>query len=157
MISYLENYQFGIPGKVLEIAIGDDQWNPTVPKGKYGKKPDEPWLGRRIIVEWMRGNFPPVGKIAVVPRSMRKATGEVRQTVERIKPKRVTRFMQVIGDDSNWKKCKGDLRQRATKEASNPTPEKIRAGKSTSQRSQIATSVLSGESLYVERARQAFH
>ncbi|MGC2467108.1 MAG: hypothetical protein WA517_18085 [Candidatus Acidiferrum sp.] len=156
VIPYLENYQFGIPGKVLEIAIGDDQWNPTVPKGKYAKKPDEPWLGRRINVEWMQGHFPPADKIAVVPRSMRKATGEVRQTVERIKPKRVTRFMQIIEDDTNWKKYKGDPRQNATRAVSKPTPEKIRAGGSKNQRSPIAASVLSGNSLYVERARQAF-
>src|SRR6267143_1446183 len=54
VIPYLENYQFGIPGKVIEVAIGDDEWNPTVPKGKYSKNPEEPWLGRRIRVEWMQ-------------------------------------------------------------------------------------------------------
>src|ERR1700723_2037863 len=79
VIPYLKNYRFGTPGKVVQIDIGDKQWDETVPRGN-GK-----WrLGRRIKVEWVQGKFPPVGTVAVVPKNMRKATGEVRQTLETV-------------------------------------------------------------------------
>jgi hypothetical protein len=156
VIPYLEHYQFGIPGKVVEVAIRDTEWNPTVPKGKYSKNPEEPSLGRRIRVEWMRDNVPPVDKIAEVPQSMRKATGKVRQTVEHVRPKRVAHFMQIIKDGKNWKTYKGYSRQSTIQAPSKSTPEKIRAGVSKNKEAPNAASVLSGNSLYVQRAREVF-
>ena len=57
VIPYLENYQFGIPGKVVEVAIGDEQWNPTVPKGQYAKVPDRAWLGEESKLNGSREIF----------------------------------------------------------------------------------------------------
>jgi hypothetical protein len=42
------------------VAVKDDVWNPTVPKGGYSGNPDEPWLGRRIEVAWLTQEVPPL-------------------------------------------------------------------------------------------------
>jgi hypothetical protein len=146
VIPYLQQFRFGTPGKIVELAIKDDQWNPTA----RGDEPGKWRLGRRIKVEWLEGDFPPVGSIAVVPEHMRRATGEVRQTIERIRPKRLARFMKIIEDKENWKKYKTTSGQTSSK----PTPEKIR--KRAKSGSSSAASALSGNDLYIERAREAF-
>src|ERR1700677_4047574 len=87
VIPYLMDFRFGTPGKVVQVAIGDDEWNPTVRKGAFGDYPPEDRYGRRVIVEWMRGQFPSNGNIAVVPKGHRTRNGEVHHTIERIKPK----------------------------------------------------------------------
>jgi hypothetical protein len=157
VIPYLENYEFGIPGKVVELAIRDNQWNPTAFKGKHSKNPGEPWLGRRIKVEWMQdSSFPPLNTIAVVPKSMRKTTGEVRQTLEHVRSKRVAHFMGIIKDPKNWKTYKTNVPHGGVQPSGKSTPEKIRAGVSKNKIASDAASVLSGNSLYVQRAREAF-
>lgn len=149
VIPYLQEFRFGTPGKVVELAIKDDEWKPTA-RGQQGK-----WrLGRRIKVEWMNGDFPPVGSIAVVPESMRRATGEVRQTIERIRPKRLARFMKIIQGKENWQKYKIAQSQTETQSFKKSTPEKIKR-KATSG-SSVAASALSGSDLYIKRAREAF-
>jgi|SRR5580692_2000859 hypothetical protein len=154
VIPYLKRYRFGVPGKVTKVAIGDDEWNPTLPKNKYGTYPSEARLGRRILVEWMKSEFSLSPKVAVVPKKMRTEGGEVRQTVERVKAKRVARFLQIITDTKNWKDYKAYSRQGEPRELTKSTPEKIRAGKNN--QGQGAASVLSGNSLYVKRAREVF-
>jgi|SRR5271169_5108370 len=150
VIPYLQQFRFGTPGKVVELSIKDDQWNPTVPADRRDK-----WeLGRRIKVEWMEGDFPPVGTIAVVPENMRGAIGEVRQTVERIRPKRLARFMKIIKDKTNWKKYKSGPGERTIQTSRKPTPEKIRHRAKNGSSSIV--SALSGNDLYLERARDAF-
>jgi hypothetical protein len=145
VIPYLKDYRFGVPGKVLRVAIRDDEWNPTSREGEYG---------RRIAVKWMRGQFPPFHKIAVVPVNLRTGGGEVQQTVERVKSKRVARFMQIIENERNWKTYKTSSGQNASQKTSKPTAEKIRAGKS--RHSPVAASLLEGNRLYIKRAREAF-
>jgi hypothetical protein len=153
VIPYLREYRFGTPGRVVEIAIRDEQWDDTV-IGNSGQGTNKWRLGRRIKVEWMRGKFPPVGHIAVVPENMRRATGEVRQTLERVTAKRLARFMKIIQDKDSWQKYTIAPGQTTIQTSNKPTPEKIR--RKAAKGSPIAVSALSGNDLYIERAREAF-
>jgi hypothetical protein len=153
---YLEKFRFGTPGRVVSVAIDDDEWNPTTVAEEKSKQPGEPRLGRRINVKWMKGDFPPTGIIAVVPRGMRKGTGLVRQTVEHVRQERYAQFLKILKDQRNWKPYKANARPSAVQASSKTTPEKIRAGKGKSKQSSSAISMLTGDSLYVQRAREAF-
>jgi hypothetical protein len=153
---YLEKFRFGTPGRVVSVAVDDDEWNPTAVGGENSKQPGEPGLGRRINVEWMKEDFPPTGMIAVVPKRMRKGTGLVRQTVEHVTHERYTQFLEILKDQRNWKPYKANARPSVVQASSKTTPEKIRAGKDRGKQNVSAASVLAGDSLYIQRAREAF-
>jgi hypothetical protein len=87
---------------------------------------------------------------------MRHPNGEVHQTIEPLSNERYARFIQIIKDQRNWKTYKSYTRQGATQTPSKSTPEKIRAGKSKNKQAPDAASVLTGNGLYIKRARDAF-
>jgi hypothetical protein len=156
VIPYLQRNRFGTPGKVVRVAVSDSDWQPTVEKRHYRGSPGEPGLGRRIYVEWLTSGTPPSGKVAQVPRGMRHPNGEVHQTIEPLSNERYARFIQIIKDQRNWKTYKSYTRQGATQTPSKSTPEKIRAGKRKNKQAPDAASLLTGNSLYIKRAREAF-
>jgi hypothetical protein len=102
IIPYLLRYRFGIPGEVVRVAVADSEWNPTVAKGGYADNLDEPELGRRIHVKWLENGVPPPDKIALVPPTDRTSGGEVKHTIEVLRPDRYARFMKIIGNPANW-------------------------------------------------------
>lgn len=53
-------------------------------------------------MRWLETNVPPLDKIAGVPAGARTSGGEVKQTIEALKPDRCARFLQIIADSSNW-------------------------------------------------------
>ena len=153
IIPYLMDHTFGIPGVVKGVAIRDAQWNPTVPKGEYSGNRDEAELGRRIEVEWLTKGVQPADRVAVMPKSLRKLTGEVRQTIEHVRSKRYAYFMGIIGNRGNWKKYQppqakgyavvnGSESESPKRDLENKLP--------------TTASFLSGQDLYLERARRAF-
>jgi hypothetical protein len=102
IVPYLLRYRFGIPGEVVKVAITDVEWRPTVQKGGYAPHPDEPQLGRRIEVRWLRDRVPPLDKIVVVPIKNRIPGGMAKQTIDPLKPDKYAKFMAVIEDRANW-------------------------------------------------------
>jgi hypothetical protein len=98
---YLMRYRFGIPGEVVKIAIADSEWKPTAPKGTYRRNFHEAELGRRIELKWLEKGAPPRDKVALVPAGMRTSGGEVKQTIERLRPERFARFTEIIRNPSN--------------------------------------------------------
>jgi hypothetical protein len=125
VIPYLMHHRFGLPGKVTSVAVSDADWKPTVEKGRYQGNRREAELGRRIYVEWMSNGTPPPDKIAIVPRKMRHANGEVHQSIEPLNPERFGRFMDILKDRKNWRDYEGN-RERSTKRTDNtPTADKI--------------------------------
>jgi hypothetical protein len=102
IIPYLLRYRFGIPGEVQKVAVADSEWNPTVAKGGYADNPDEPELGRRILVKWLESSVPPPDKVSVVPPPDRISGGMVKKSIFPLRPDIYTRFMKIIGDPTNW-------------------------------------------------------
>jgi hypothetical protein len=152
VIPYLTNFRFGIPGRVLRLAIRDEEWNPTVQKGTYGDYPPEDRLGRRVMVEWLRGPFPSNGDIAVVPKGLRTRNGEVHHTIERIKRKRLARFLRILADRKNYRPYKNSMSQVSEKFFDRTDKRPVKREDVLSAK---AVSV-DGDTLYLERARAAF-
>jgi hypothetical protein len=152
IIPYLMEHRFGIPGIVTRVAIKDSEWNPTVPTGGYSRAPDEPGLGRRIEVEWLRKGVPPFGKIAVMPKNMQKPRGAVRATIEPVRPDRYVQFMKIISDQKNWKVYENSGVAGEKPIVAGDGRLKPTAGGTLSR----AASFLAGQELYLERARRAF-
>jgi hypothetical protein len=151
VIPYLLPNRFGIPGKVVEVAIRDKQWNPTVAKGDYANNRSEPELGRRINVEWLSKGVHGADQVAIVPRKLRTPGGEVKQTIEPIKPERRKRFMSVISNPANWV-----LYQHSN--AVHPagrTPEQVLKSDGPPDAPLNPDSLLAGDKPYMRRARQA--
>jgi hypothetical protein len=119
IIPYLQHNQFGTPGEVIRVAVSDADWQPTVEKRHAGGHPGEPGLGRRIHVKWLKSELPPEDTIAVVPRKMRYANGEVHQAIELLNPERYARFMEIIRNQANWKLYKPLAQNRAHTSVSN--------------------------------------
>jgi hypothetical protein len=134
VVPYILPYKFGTPGRVLSVEIADEQWKPTVKKGGYARNPDEPELGRRIQVEWLKSG-PTPDKVALVPLRMRTNGGEVKQTIEPITSSRYARFKNIFGNPKNWK----------TYEVNSSGPN----GASPH-------SLFVGDALYQQRAKEAF-
>lgn len=156
VIPYLMHNRFGVPGKVTSVAVSDADWKPTVEKGRYRGNLREAELGRRIYVEWMSNGTLPSDKIAIVPRKMRHANGEVHQSIEPLNPQRFGRFMDILKDRKNWRDYQGDT-ERSTKRTDNtPTPDKIHLKQGKTREPATAASLLTGNRLYLERARDAF-
>jgi hypothetical protein len=153
VIPYLLPNRFGVPGKVLRVAIRDDEWKPTVPKGGYANNPTEPELGRRINVKWLSQGVPGANQVAVVPKNMRTAGGEVKQTIEFVRPKRRQRFMNIISNPANWR-VYGPLHGGG--KPAGHTPEQTLKRQGSDSASREPDSAFGGSKLYVERARKAF-
>lgn len=151
IIPYLLPNRFGVPGKVVEVAIKDEQWNPTVPKGGYENNLSEAELGRRINVEWLSKGVPGADQVAIVPRKLRTSGGEVKQTIESIKPERRKRFMSIISNQTNWRLYRpGGVRSELRK-----SKQAVKGGGLRSAPTKDDSS-LAGAKLYIERARKAF-
>jgi hypothetical protein len=139
-------HTFGVPGIVKRVAVQDTEWKPTVGKGGYSGNPEEIELGRRTEVDWLKKGVPPLDEVAVMPEGIRNSTGEVRATIEPIRSKRYARFMEIIGDHSNWEKY-------ASEKLASPVETAIRdrdvAGSGVA-------SFLAGHTPYLVRAREEF-
>jgi hypothetical protein len=151
VIPYLNRNRFGIPGRVLRVAVSDDEWEPTVEKGRYKTNPDEAELGRRIHVEWLDKGVPPSGSIAVVPRNIRHANGEVHQAIESLNSERLKRFTDIIENPKNWKRFDTGVDEQ--RKPNSATPEKVRLNTATNAAGQSAA--LLGDAQYLTRARDA--
>jgi 5-methylcytosine-specific restriction enzyme A len=101
VIPYLRKWRFGVPGRIIRKALTNAEWNPT---GNSDRDPDKPGLGRRIHVRWLTNGAPPLDKIAVVPRPLRKGhtRGMVASSVESLKPERYNQFMKILRNRENW-------------------------------------------------------
>lgn len=102
VIPYLRNYTFGVPGKVVRVAAGDEEWSPTVSAGNDTEYPGQWTLGRRIKVEWLEKEVP-FDKVAVVPKAMRWRGGVIRPAIEPLNEQRFARIMRIIRRPANWR------------------------------------------------------
>jgi len=122
VIPYLLCYRFGIPAEVVRVAVADAEWRPTVEKGGYAHDSDEPELGRRVEVKWLKKGMPPPAKIAVVPSPLRTSGGMVKQTIEILRPDRYARFMEIICNPANWQPYAPATKQTEPADDEQPEP-----------------------------------
>src|SRR5271166_3615926 len=102
IVPFLLRWRIGPVGTVTGLQIADSEWNPTVEQGKYADNPDEPELGRRILVNWDIAGMPPGGKAALVPVATRPNRPLARRTIEELLPDQYERLCSVLGDATNW-------------------------------------------------------
>src|ERR1700733_23901 len=155
IIPFLRHHTFGVPGIVKRIAITDDEWNPTVSKGGFARNRSESELGRRIEVEWLKKGVPPLDKVAVMPSSVRRHFGEVRASIEPVRPIRYARFMKIISGRRNWKKYESE-KPSVDLTAATKGGRAARPIRDNRPEQRDAASLLVGHELYLERARDAF-
>jgi hypothetical protein len=98
IVVQLRNHRVGRIGEVVRKAIGDNEWNPTVPPSKehpFGGK------GRRIEVRWDLNVGPTDPEtVVLLPTCSRLAL--VRPTICRIDPKAFDCVVKAMKDDANW-------------------------------------------------------
>jgi hypothetical protein len=155
VIPYLRDYTFGIPGTVIRVAAEDSDWQPTVAAGNDTDYPDEATLGRRIEVKWFEEGVPSFDQVALAPKKMQRSGIVIRQAIEPLNRQRFADIMRIVRTPGNWRPYR-QVQASVGNTSSKTTPEKIRAGKGKSKQRSGATSVLAGDSLYVQRAREAF-
>ncbi len=96
----LSDHRVGRIGKVVNLAIGDDEWNPLVPKD--ATLPDGE-MGRRILVRWDMLTGPDDREMIVaLPESAQLTAGELRPTLAEIRSRSVDELKHVMNDRANW-------------------------------------------------------
>lgn len=97
----LRNYRVGRIGQITGKAIGDNEWDPLVPRSlvvedmKYGA------MGRRIFVRWELTTGPD-NQDLVVQLPEGKRFREVMGTVARISSMTVDQLRKIMNDPKNW-------------------------------------------------------
>jgi hypothetical protein len=98
IVVQLRNHRVGRVGEVVRKAIGDGEWNPTVPPSKespHGGK------GRRIEVRWDLNIGPPDPEtVVLLPTASRLSV--VRPTICRIDSTAFDSVVKAMKDDANW-------------------------------------------------------
>ena len=117
VIPFLKDWTIGPVGIIKRLRIGDDQWDPTVPAGKYIRNPIDSELGRRIDVEWVTYEMPESGLVAVIPPKSRLNRPESRHTVSRLTVDRFNQLVKVLGDPKNWIEAPISRRERTPRTA----------------------------------------
>ena len=87
-------------GEVTGKAIGDNEWNPLVPRTR-----DEPdgEMGRRILVRWDLSTGPDNrDEIVLLPEGSRFTSGELRPTIAEIKSQSLDDLRAAMNDEANW-------------------------------------------------------
>ncbi|MCY4427027.1 MAG: endonuclease NucS [Halieaceae bacterium] len=96
----LRNHRVGRIGQITGKAIGDDEWDPLVPRSP-GMTDGE--MGRRILVRWELTTGPDNQELVVqLPEENRLNIGELRPTVARVFSLTSDKLRMVMNDQENW-------------------------------------------------------
>ena len=96
----LQEHRIGRIGEVTGKAIGDDQWEPLVPRGP--QLPDGE-MGRRILLRWDLTTGPDDRDLVIqIPPESVFTNGELRPTVSRIRSRSIDEVRKVMNDPQNW-------------------------------------------------------
>jgi hypothetical protein len=100
IIPCLLEWRIGPVGTVREVRVADSQWNATVDQGAYLKNPEEPELGRRILVTWETAGMPRNGRCALVPSEQRPTKPLSRHASERLTAEEFRTLRSVLSNPS---------------------------------------------------------
>lgn len=98
----LSGHRVGRLGQITDKKIGDDEWNPLVPKNERLGLPLGD-LGRRILVRWELTVGPDSQNYVVqLPDGKRFNSGELLKTISRIRSIEIGDLRKQMNDSSNW-------------------------------------------------------
>ena len=102
----LQYRRVGRMGQITGKAIGDDEWNPLVPKRI---KPPNGEMGRRILVRWELTTGPESQDLIIqMPDDRRfQFPTEVRPTISQITSMTVDDLREIMNDEKNWVSLSG--------------------------------------------------
>lgn len=96
----LKNHRVGRLGQVTGKAIGDEDWDPLVPRSRSEPEGE---MGRRIFVRWDLTVGPDNKEMIVaLPENCRFTQGEYRTTISEVASVDIDKLCQVMNDPSNW-------------------------------------------------------
>ena len=96
----LSNNCVGRIGKITGKAIGDDEWDPLVPRSR--EMPDGE-MGRRILVRWELTTGPDNQDLIVqLPEGNRFKGAKLRLTIAKISSMTVDRLRALMNNQENW-------------------------------------------------------
>jgi hypothetical protein len=96
----LKGHRVGRIGEVTGKAVGDDDWDPLVPRSR-----DEPdgEIGRRVFVRWELETGPDDRKLVVaLPDGDRLPPGKLRRAIAELDPRCLPRLRRAMNEASNW-------------------------------------------------------
>lgn len=100
IVASLPRWRVGRIGQIVELAIGDDEWNPIIRPTRerpYGEN------GRRILVRWDLAAGPEdPSKVVLIPQHARWNGGQATGTIRRLPVDLVPRVQKAMRDESNW-------------------------------------------------------
>ena len=99
----LRDYRVGRIGQITGKAIGDDEWDPLVPRNLAIKDMEDGEMGRRIFVRWELTTGPDNQDLVVqLPEENRFNRGELRGAVARISSMKIGQLRKLMNDPKNW-------------------------------------------------------
>lgn len=100
VIVQLQGNRVGRIGEVVRLAVGDNEWDPLVPKSKREPLGE---MGRRIIARWDLVNGPADPDMVVhLPPNARLTPGILRPTVCAVPRQLFKRIERAVADKANW-------------------------------------------------------
>ena len=103
VIVALKNNRVGRIGQITGKAIGDNEWDPLVPKVPKSSDMRYGEMGRRILVRWELTTGPDNQDLVVqLPEGNRFNNGELRLTVAQIFSMTVDKLRTLMNDQENW-------------------------------------------------------
>ncbi len=96
----LRGHRVGRLGQVIGKAVGDDEWDPLVPKSRdlpHGE------MGRRILVRWDMTVGPEDRELVVLlPEDARFTAGELYPAISEIRSVSIKKLRKTMNDVANW-------------------------------------------------------
>lgn len=100
LIVSLHQRRVGRLGEVVRLAVGDNHWNPLVPKSK--SLPDGE-LGRRIEVRWDLSIGPDdPDEVVLLPEERGLTQSELRPTLAEVRSFSLAGLRRIMADQRNW-------------------------------------------------------
>lgn len=96
----LHGHRVGRLGQITGLPIGDNEWDPLVPKSSESELGE---MGRRILLRWDL-TCGPVDRdeVVLLPEDKRFTFGELRPSISEISSMTIRELREAMSDTSNW-------------------------------------------------------
>jgi hypothetical protein len=105
IVASLPGWRVGRLGRITDLAVLDDEWNPIVPPTRetpFGEN------GRRILVRWDLALGPDdPSKVVLLPEPARWNSGQSRGTIRELTPLNLKLVTEAMKDEANWVSLSG--------------------------------------------------
>lgn len=108
LVATLPGHKVGRLGRVVSLAVRDEEWDPVVPPGKDLPRGEN---GRRILVRWELTTGPDdPSKVVLLPAHARFNSGQLMGTIRELPMERLETVRGAMRDASNWVSIAGSFR-----------------------------------------------